>query len=337
MNTESKVTPPTSIPLGPLRVIWELRGALVSTTLLVQMTADKMRVVFVELYIHLHEHRVPHSSYVNSFLQLLWASVFILLTCIWRGWQRWVRNLPSAQTQRIGSPLVWPLSERRPAYLHLVPSPGPFRGSDPCLVSGSEALLPGLQGNMTTYTRPRQTCDWHVAAHFQQHSHPPRQITPQNPDRWPYPGSFICSFVTLHMLLMHFFWSALIVWKKLWPHQERRKWNQDHKSGSVQIRGLGYVAATSEEIHLMFFSHIYFVHLIVLDFCSCSRSVWSRSALHKSQYVPCLCCARGGEWHNKINTNKLQAHIEKAHTHKHKKRAPAGSKRATVLPTSTVA
>lgn len=191
MNTESKVTPPTSIPLGPLRVNWALRGALVSTTLLVQMTGDRMRESCVWWIIHTFTptHRVPHSSYINPFLQLLWASVFILLTCIWRGWQRWVRNLPNAQTQRIGSPLVWPFSERRPAYLHLVLSLGPFEGSDPCLVSGSEALLPGLQGNVTTYTRPCQTCDWHVAAHFQQHSHPPRQITPkpQTDDRIPAP------------------------------------------------------------------------------------------------------------------------------------------------------
>lgn len=104
------------------------------------------------------------------------------------------------------------------------------QGSDPSLVSGSEAPLPGLRGNTTTYTRPCQTCDWHVAAHFQQHSHPPRQITPKprqmTVSRRLYLFSCHPPYVAVHKRSS----DLDLLCEKLCIKEERA----DRKSGSVQ-------------------------------------------------------------------------------------------------------
>lgn len=122
-------------------------------------------------------------------------------------------------------------SEQRLAYLHPVLSKGPFRADgDPCLAPGFAAPLPRLPGNMTTYTRPCQTHDWHVPAHLRQHSHPPRQITPK-PRQTTISANPICALVVLHML--HTLIQLLQVIRDFLTALMSHKLNQGHKTSSV--------------------------------------------------------------------------------------------------------
>lgn len=88
----------------------------------------------------------------------------------------------------------------------------------------------------------------------------------------------------------------------------------------------------------MLFSPCYFFHPPEIDFVSVAGQ--SDHALlfinHNASHAFAVPVVEIGT-HTHTSANKLHAHIQKSHTHKHKKRVPAVRKRATVLPTSTVA
>lgn len=86
----------------------------------------------------------------------------------------------------------------------------------------------------------------------------------------------------------------------------------------------------------MLCSHFYFFHPIVIDFISAAGQS-DHAQLFINHNVSHAFAIRAAEIGTHTNANKSQAHILKTHTHKNKKRVPAVRKRATVLPTSTVA
>jgi len=71
----------------------------------------------------------------------------------------------------------------------------------------------------------------------------------------------------------------------------------------------------------MLFSHFYFVHPTVIDFVSAAGQS-DHALLFLNQNVSHAFAVPLVEIGTHINTNKSQAHIEKSHTHKHKKRGP---------------
>lgn len=110
----SKVTPSVS-PLGPLRVSWELRGTLVSTTLPVEVTGGRMRETQPCLvnYTYIppsdtHTHINTGYSTLSLMSTLLQAvlslHLIFLLTCMWKGWQRWAHNLPTPKHRELDHP-----------------------------------------------------------------------------------------------------------------------------------------------------------------------------------------------------------------------------------------
>lgn len=170
----SKVTPSVS-PLGPLRVSWELRGTLVSTTLPVEVTGGRMRETQPCLvnytYIppsdtHTQTQVTPHSLLCQPFLKPFWVSIlfFCWPVCgrVDRG-EHTISQRPN--TENWITPRVTFLVQCL-AYLHPVLSRGPFRADvDPCLAPGvrcSSALAAGQHDNLyktlsntwLTHTRP---------------------------------------------------------------------------------------------------------------------------------------------------------------------------------------
>lgn len=201
-----KQSHPPQSPLGPLRVNWELRGTLVSSTLPAQTRGrmgetqpcwvDYTYITHTLLSAPSFMSNPPHNCCDSP-------SYFCWPVCgeVDRG-EHTISRRPNTEnwiTPGLTS------SERRLAYLHPMLSRGPFRADgDPGLAPRSLAPLPRLPGNMTTYTRPCQTNDWQVPAHLHQHLHRPQQITPK-PRRIAITRLHVCSIVILRLFRAYAF------------------------------------------------------------------------------------------------------------------------------------
>ncbi len=139
-----------------------------------------MRHNLVLWIIHTFTHTQTH-THTQRLYSLAVVSLYLIFADLHaEGLTEVSTQSPDAQTQRIGSPLSWPpRSNALPICTQCCR--GDRLGQTVTLAwpPGSVASLPWLLGNMTTYTRPCQTRDWHVPAHLDQHSHPPWQITPK--------------------------------------------------------------------------------------------------------------------------------------------------------------
>lgn len=165
-----------------------------------------------ELYIHsslwhthTHKHRLLRTlSYVNPSSSRSESPSYFFADLYVEGLTEVSTQSPNAQTQRIGSPLGWP------SWCNALPictlcCLGDHLGQTltPIWPLGFVAPLLRLLGNMTTYTRPCQTHDWHIPAHLlHQHSHPRQQIIPK-PRQMTMSWLPICSLVIFHMLRAH--------------------------------------------------------------------------------------------------------------------------------------
>lgn len=141
---------------------------------------------------------------------------------------------------------------------------------------------------------------------------------PQNPDRRPYLGFLLSCHLLYVAHTFAPFCSGLIVWDIIQLADNKRcilfspdcikaTWNWLRANGRK-----GYVVTKSE--HCMLFSHfwVFFPSPYSGWFHYCYRTVWSRTALHTPQCLPCLCRTCGGDW--RAHTNKSPAHIQKSHT-----------------------
>lgn len=152
-------------PLGPLRVKYVQGSTLVSTTLVVQMTGEGIRRTqsypVNYTYVHTQTHRLCCASLLcQPFLLPLWA---YFCWPVYGGVDRGEHAISQRPKYReLNHPWNDLIPEQRLAYLHLLPSQGPFREMTPVWSSGLWILRLGCRTTWQPIQGTVKACDWHV-------------------------------------------------------------------------------------------------------------------------------------------------------------------------------
>lgn len=174
---------PFSFPTGAFK--GQLRTKRYIAVQYIACPADRRKdkgdtTLFAGLYIHSHTHThrlyspFDPSPHRFEFPSYFFADLYM------EGLTEVSTQSPDAQTKRIGSPLGWPpRSNASPICTLCCRGDRLGQTGDPCVAPAYVVSLLQLLGNMTTYTRPCQTHDWHVPARLDQQSHPRRANYPK--------------------------------------------------------------------------------------------------------------------------------------------------------------